>query len=284
MYSQDITRKHRMAIVILIDQSWSMAEMSDTDKNVLSKAEVVSIVAGKLIDELALRSFRNGDYRDYFDIAILGYSDDKVYSLISDTIGFCPITSLAVRSVPKREITSYYNSPEGTVSVSESVSMWIEPRAEDATPMYKMICTVTDLVRTWCKKEENRDSFPPIVFNITDGETSDATDEMLIAASERLKATSTTDGNTLFVNIHLSSDSTHPQMMFPTTREIPFGVRYAKQLIEMSSVLPPQFNEFVSECRPAHGTPPYVAMSYNSSIAELIAMLNIGSRSVKMGL
>ena len=46
MYSQDITRKHRMAIVTLIDQSWSMAEMSDTDKNVLSKAEVVSIVAG----------------------------------------------------------------------------------------------------------------------------------------------------------------------------------------------------------------------------------------------
>lgn len=285
MYSQEITRCHRAAIVIAVDQSSSMSGRLGLNGASLTKAEAVTMVAGSLIDELILRSCRDNGYRHYYDIAIVGYSGERVYSLLGDELCFYPITALAGRKVDKIPYAMDYHTLNfGVVDMRENVSMWIEPRAEDATPMYKMICTVTDLVRTWCKKEENRDSFPPIVFNITDGETSDATDEMLIAASERLKATSTTDGNTLFVNIHLSSDSTHPQMMFPTTREIPFGVRYAKQLIEMSSVLPPQFNEFVSECRPAHGTPPYVAMSYNSSIAELIAMLNIGSRSVKMGL
>ena len=285
MYSQEITRCHRAAIVIAVDQSSSMNGRLELDSISLTKAEAVTMVTGRLIDELILRSSRDNGYRHYYDIALVGYSGERVYSLLGNELCFYPITALAGRKVDKIPYTLYYNTlTAGTIGFKEKVSMWIKPHAEDATPMYKMICKVTDMVRDWCEKEENRDSFPPIVFNITDGETSDATDEMLIEASERLKATSTTDGNTLFVNIHLSSNLTHPQMMFPTTREIPFGVRYAQLLIEMSSVLPSQFDRFVSECRSVHGSAPYVAMSYNSSIAELIAMLSIGSRSVKIGL
>ena len=279
MYSQDITRKHRMAIVILIDQSWSMAEMSDIDKNVLSKAEVVSIVAGKLIDELALRSFRNGDYRDYFDIAILGYSDDKVYSLISDTIRFCPITSLAVRSVPKREITSYYNSPEGTVSVSESVSMWIEPRAKGNTPMRQAMLKAEQLLNDWCSRPENEDSFPPLLFNITDGEASDGTDDELRQISKRVRNIGTSDGHTLMINIHISTNNSQ-SLIFPCRHEVDWSSNYISTLADMSSEIPSRFNDYVRSCRADYAQPPYLAMSYNASITELVALLNIGTRSV----
>ena len=279
MYSQEITRKHRMAIVILIDQSWSMAEMSDIDKNVLSKAEVVSIVAGRLIDELAMRSFRNGDYRDYFDIAILGYSDDKVYSLISDTIGFCPITSLAVRSVPKREITSHFDGPQGTSSLSESVSMWIEPRAKGNTPMRQAILKAEQLLNDWCSRPENEDSFPPLLFNITDGEASDGTDDELRQISKRVRNIGTSDGHTLMINIHISTNNSQ-SLIFPCRHEVDWSSNYISTLADMSSEIPPQLNDYVRACRVDYAQPPYLAMSYNASIAELVAMLNIGTRSV----
>jgi hypothetical protein len=54
--------------------------------------------------------------------------------------------------------------------------------------------------------------------------------------------------------------------------------------MEMSSIMPEQFNRYICECRPNFGHPPYVAMSYNASMSELIAMLNIGSRSLILGL
>ena len=50
----------------------------------LPKSEVVSMVTGRLIDELIMRSNREGEYRNYYDIAIVGYSGNRVYSLLGD--------------------------------------------------------------------------------------------------------------------------------------------------------------------------------------------------------
>jgi hypothetical protein len=158
-------------------------------------------------------------------------------------------------------------------------SMWVEPAAHGATPMYKMLNSVTDLVKRWCAKDENHESFPPLVFNVTDGEASDASYDMLRSAAGRLKRTGTENGNTLLVNVHISSTNQAP-IIFPNINEVPLGVGYAHLLLDMSSQMPDVFNTYIREWRSELTHPPYFAMSYNASMTELIAMLNIGSRSL----
>lgn len=287
MYSQEITRRHRAAIVIAIDQSSSMGGYFAIDNHKISKADAVSMVTGRLIDELIMRSHRDNGYRYYYDIALLGYSGKRVYSLIGEEndLALYPITVLATRKVPRIQyLLTHATMSRETTQLNEDVSMWVAPKSEGDTPMYKMINSVTDLVSEWCAKEENRDSFPPLVFNITDGEASDADYDMLRRAAIRLRETGTTDGNTLFVNIHISSNTQHTPLIFPSINEIPLSVQYAHLLMDMSSVMPEQLYSYISLCHSNFAQPPYFAMSYNTSIAELVAILNIGSRSVTMGL
>ena len=284
MYSQEITRCHRAAIVIAVDQSGSMSGRMQLNGSDISKAEAVSMVIGRLIDELILRSHRDNGCRHYYDIALVGYSEDRVYSLIEDDIKFYPITLLAERKVRRMPYTLSYNALDGdTCSFCESVSLWVEPYAHGSTPLYKMMKCVTTLVEEWCAKEENRDSFPPLVFNISDGEASDADYDMLRSAAQRLKDIGTTDGKTLFMNVHISSNTDQTPLVFPAVSELPTSVRYAHLLMDMSSMIPEQFNRYVGECRANYATPPYIALSYNASMSELIAMLNIGTRSLVMG-
>lgn len=285
MYSQEITRCHRAAIVIAIDQSCSMSGKMSINNLDLSKSEVVSMVVGRLLDELVMRSYRNGEYRHYYDIALIGYSGDSVYSLLGEDIAFHPITVLAARKVPRMNYALNYRTlNRGTCSLREEVSVWVKPCASGATPMYKMICAVTNLVDNWCLREENCDSFPPIVFNVTDGEASDAGYDMLRSAAHRLQNIGTSDGKTLFVNVHISSDTHHAPILFPSAHEVPLSIRYAHLLMDMSSVMPESLHPYIRECRSEFSKPPYIAMSYNASISELVAMLNIGSRSLNMGL
>ncbi len=284
MYSQEITRRHRAAIVVAIDQSCSMSGRMTLNGWDLSKAEVVSMVVGQLIDELVMHSHRDNGYRHYYDVALVGYSGEEVYSLLGEELAFYPITMLAEREVPRVVYALSYRTINGDIcSLNEEVSLWVKSCAQGATPMYKMLRSVTSLVEEWCSREENRDSFPPLVFNITDGEVSDASYDMLRSAASRLQNTGTTDGNTLLMNIHISSDTHHAPILFPNIYEVPISIRYAHLLMDISSVIPEQLHPYIVECRSKFSQPPYIAMSYNASMSELVAMLNIGSRSLTVG-
>ncbi|MBE6212761.1 MAG: VWA domain-containing protein [Rikenellaceae bacterium] len=285
MYSQEITRRHRAAIVIAIDQSCSMGGLIQLKGGTLSKAEMVSIVTGDLIDELIMRSCRDGNYRHYYDIALIGYSGDEVYPLFGREIKFYPITTLAEQKVEKVKYDIDYKTLRlGVHLFNNTVSQWVKPVSGGATPMCKMINCVTALVEEWCSNEENKDSFPPLVFNITDGEASDANYDMLRSAALRLRKTGTSDGNTLFMNIHISSESNHESIVFPSTYEVPIEIHHAHLLMDMSSILPEQIHPYIGTSRTHISKPPYIAMSYNASMSELVTMLNIGSRSLVVGL
>lgn len=81
MYSARISRNSPAAFIILIDQSGSMAETVVIDRKEVVKAKAVAFIVNMLIAELLNRSRREEGYRDYFDIAVLGYHGDEVASL-----------------------------------------------------------------------------------------------------------------------------------------------------------------------------------------------------------
>lgn len=280
MYTQSITRNHRTAFVLAIDCSGSMNERIRFGQRQMTKAEAVATVTNRLLFELTERARRNDGVRDYYDIALIGYANNTSFPLLGEE-GFRSITEVAASAGEPRSRAAEYRLPDGSAALLDEVAIphWIEPRAEGETPMYEALLEVRDLVAEWTTRPENADSFPPVVFNITDGEASDCDDAELREVCTQIKSLHTNDGNVLLINIHIASGTDDKAILFPTAAETSYGNRYATLLSDCSSEMPAAFEPAIRELR--GGIPPYRGMSYNASVQELVAILDIGSISVK---
>lgn len=280
MYSQEITRLHRTAFVVVIDRSASMQQQVRFGDLLISKAEAVAYTANALITELLDRSRRIDGVRDYYDVAVVGYGNEEVEMLLCEE-GFISVARLAARVPQMRRIAVERIHSDGLPAIEEHHRLcWVEPRAEGTTPMYEALLRVRDMVLEWSEKECNRESFPPVVIHITDGEASDCDDEELRDVCSQIRRIATADGNALLFNIHISTDSTLPSIVFPMADELFSAGRYARLLAECSSVMPTAFDGAIAEIKGVGAVPPYFGMGYNASIVELLSIINIGSRSI----
>ena len=140
--------------------------------------------------------------------------------------------------------------------------------------MYEALCRAETLVREWCHSAKNRNSFPPIVINITDGEATDANYADLLSCASRIKSLATEDGNVMLFNIHISGGG--QRISLPGDGVALPDIPHARLLYEMSSNLPECHNRLIEPDGP-NGTPPYRAVSYNCPIDELYGMLALGT-------
>ena len=99
MYTQEITRRHRTAFVIMLDRSASMQGRVRFGRMMMTKAEAVAYTANALVTELIDRSRRTDGVRDYYDIAIVGYGGDGV-EVLNDGDGFRSIEEFS-RHAPR---------------------------------------------------------------------------------------------------------------------------------------------------------------------------------------
>ena len=266
---------------MVVDCSMSMQEQTLLNRVPMRKIEAVATVCNYLIDELLERAKRHDEVRNYYDVALVGYSDDRVYSLLGGEVHFVPVTVLAAMQPEKMLFTSERTMPNGERKmITEQRDVWVRPRAAGTTPLYEMFTEVTRIVEAWCAEPQNSASFPPMVVNITDGETTDASDAMLCKAAARLKATATSNGNTLLTNIHLSNIAKQPTFIFPCREEISLEHRYARLLADMSSEMPESMAALMRALQPGATTGSRLLMSYNASMTEVLTMINIGSRSL----
>lgn len=280
MYSQEITRTHRSAFVLVLDRSASMQQQVRFGELLMSKAEAVAYTANALLTELIDRSRRTDGLRDYYDVAVVGYCNDEVEMLLCED-GFLSIERLAAREPKMSRLAIERQRSVGSSAIEEHHQYrWIEPRAEGTTPMYEALLRVRDMLREWCEKEANRESFPPVVIHITDGEASDCDDRELRDVCSEVRRVATRDGNVLLLNIHISTDSTLESIIFPMADELQSAGRYARLLAECSSVMPTAFDGPISQLKGVGAVPPYFGMGYNASIIELLSIINIGSRSI----
>ena len=282
MYTQSITRNHRTAFILAIDCSGSMAESILFRGRRLTKAEAVAGITNDLLFELVERARRSDGIRDYYDIAVIGYSgDDEVRSLLPDGEELVPVSALAAREMPVRTEVIEHRLPDGSIALREIPAPWIESQAAGQTPMCEALRRVRDIAAEWTARAANAESFPPVVFNITDGEATDCDDEELRAVCNQIKALETADGNVLLINIHIAAGDAGRHVFFPEAHEANYTNRYAALLYDCSSEMPAVFNEAIREAKGPGAVPPFRGMSYNASAAQLVTMLNIGSISVK---
>ncbi|MDR0510758.1 MAG: VWA domain-containing protein [Rikenellaceae bacterium] len=289
MYSARITQTNPSAFIFLLDQSGSMEEPVEFLGSRTSKAEAVALTANMLISEIIHRSSREKGIRDYFHLALLGYGNDEVYPLTakasggSDVEGFMTVSRLAGLDVRRRSYTRERRLPSGeSLLTTTEQKFWIEPRARSNTPMYKALTEGFALARRWCTKQSHAGSYPPIIFNITDGEASDADDKSLLAISESIRALSTSDGNVLLINSHISSVGTSGPVIFPCSQQCPGNARHARLLYDMSSPMPESYNDHIRRIKTDGERPPFRGMSYNCPIESLLTIIDIGSISINL--
>ena len=134
MYTQSITRSHRTAFILAIDQSGSMAEKLLFRGRQTTKAEAVAEVTNRLLFELIERARRSDEVRDYYDIAVLGYSGDGIVSLLNDPEPLVPVSRLAALPVDFAETVVERRMPDGEATFRKiSMPAWIAPKAVGQT-------------------------------------------------------------------------------------------------------------------------------------------------------
>lgn len=282
MYNQSITRNHRTAFVLALDRSGSMCTQIETPEGVRTKAEVVCEICNSLLFELIERARRSDGVRDYYDVAVIGYSGAGIEPLIGEN-WFTSIKELAAIAPRITQRWVKRIAPDGCETLHQLTRPeWILPNAAGETPMYALFCQIHALVKEWCADPRNLESFPPIVFHITDGEASDCRPDALREICRAIREEGTADGRVLLINCHLSSNTLHPSILFPTSIDELHENRYARLLYDCSSELPAIFEGEIRLMRGDHQAGPFRGMSYNCSMQELVSLLNIGSISLPL--
>ena len=266
-YNAEISRLNPTLIVILLDQSRSMGERFGSGETTRSKAQGVSDALNRLLQELAIKASKSEGIRDYFYIYTLGYGH-PVESLIPNARIDSPMPISKIADSPARIETRQKIMPNGE-QVSIKFPVWIDPKNYGWTHMCEGLNRASSIVKSW--KESYPNSFPPIIFNLTDGGATDG-DPREPAAS--IRSIIFEDGEPLIINLHLSSRSSQ-SIRFPATSD---GIndKHAKTLFDMSSELP----QFALNQLTAMGESIKIgsrAFIFNADLASVITMLNVGT-------
>ena len=189
-------------IVFLLDQSGSMGCMFGNAEH--SKAEELAFAINDNIYEIGLRCIgNNGDLKNRFEIAVIGYGEGKVQSGWKGQLNGKWVVS----------IKNIFDYPLGQ---QNETPIWIQPYSEGSTPMTRAFENASRLCNDWINWGNHRDCHPPIIINITDGEATDGGPQFSLLKNvvDQIKQLGTNYGNVLILNIHISSQN-GDRILFP---------------------------------------------------------------------
>jgi hypothetical protein len=308
-YEAEISTANPSCFLFLVDQSGSMNEIMNPiniepmetpitidgttyteQADGSTKAQEVAKIINRLLLDLVLKCSPQGDPRNYFDIGVIGYSgsgrSEKVKSVFKGALSNRDIVSLAdMADNPFKSLTEkqQQQGPDGDIIETDiEYPLWIEPSAYGETPMTQAFQLANRWLSVWLKDGKHSNAFPPIVINITDGETKEGDDPT--TAAEELMSLSTEDGNILLFNIQISckQEVGHGTIVFPDKFDRFSNNPFATMLYNISSVLPQKFAESARQS----GFPDVKdegsrAFSYNADMKTLVSFLEIGTRGAE---
>ncbi len=273
MYQQTITRDHRTAIILVINQSECMA--AHPSDGHLSLAQTASQAVDELLYELIERARRSDGLHDYYDIAVLGYSGRGVQPLLPGQ-GFTTVGELDQNPCCVTSRVEYVPLPDGTVIRRQyTLPTRIHPLAEGQRSAVEALAAAQTLLDGWCAQPQNEDSFPPVVIHITGESDLKEHRAEFLKQSRTLRAYATRDGEVLLMNLHVSAQNDSPRILFPTSKEL----ATTDLLAEASSLLPACFDPAIRSLRGDDSGGPYLAYGCNMPIGTLASVLKIGTIS-----
>jgi len=281
-YAAEISRANPTCFLFLIDQSESMKNNIGGGDTPMQKAEAVSDAVNRLLSELSIKCAKEDGVRDYFHVGVIGYgaSVGPIFDGALAGRDLVPLSEVAAQPARLEERTRSY--VHGTLSEPAGGSdartvkfpTWFSPVAYGDTPMCGAFGRARTILEAWLADHPR--SFPPIVVNITDGES---TDGDAAGSAQALQDLTSADGHLLLFNLHLSSDHSEP-IIFPVQdRYLPDD--YARRLHRMSSVLPDQMRAAANRQglmldEGARG------FAFNADISAIVQFLDVGTQVLEL--
>jgi uncharacterized protein YegL len=276
-YSAPINRENPTCLLFLIDQSGSMNDGwgGNPDEK---KSEKVAETINRCIQNLVNKCAKDEGIRDYFHVGVIGYNNENIGSALKNfdpERDLIPISELADNPL-RHDIISHIDVDQDGNKYEEKVErpIWIVPIAHGGTPMCAALQLAESIVAGWVTKHPK--SFPPIVINITDG---DSTDGNPILPAKRVQKIKTDNGATLLFNIHISS-TISDSIMYPRDPDA-LPDDFARQLYAMSSHLPLSMYQFakslgypITEKSRGYG--------FNATISSFSDFLDIGTHPANL--
>ena len=272
-YTAEISRNSPSCFLFLIDQSGSMAESFPGDA-AKKKADGVADAINKLLQNLVIRCAKEEGVRDYFNVCVVGYGASVGPGFGGNLAGkeLAPISEIANFPARIDERTKKVDDGAGgLVDQKVKFPIWFEPTASGGTPMCQAINAAKSILQRWLAQHPN--TFPPVVIHITDGESTDGDPSQ---AMNDLKNLSSSDGNLLLFNLHISGNPNAQSTAFPDAASS-LPDQYAKLLFEGASALTPFMRSVASEhgFSLAEGAKCFVL---NADLVLVIQALDIGTR------
>src|SRR3990167_1508036 len=180
-YQASIQRSSPTAFVFLVDQSGSMSDKMTNEK---TKAQFVADVLNRTLANLITRSTRSDGVRDYFEIAVICYSESGSYNGFQGALAGQLLHKIsAIESSPLRiedRKRKMDDGAGGIVKQNIKFPVWFDPKASGATPMRSALTSVLEILVNWC--DMHPDCYPPTVLHVTDGDSTDGNPEDLAEA------------------------------------------------------------------------------------------------------
>lgn len=273
-YSAEISRANPTCFLFLIDQSESMRDPIGGGDVPMQKAEAVADAVNRLLSELSIKCAKEDGVRDYFHVGVIGYGAE-VRPIFDGALAgreIVPLSEVAAQParIEERARPARPGRSGGGADLAVKFPTWFSPVAFGDTPM----CGALDLARRvlsgWLA--EHPGSFPPIVLNITDGESTDGDPSI---SAEALRGLAGTDGHVLLFNLHLSSDHSDP-VVFPAL-DATLPDDYARLLYRMSSPLPEDMRSAAWRHDLAL-TDGARGFAFNADISSIVQFLDVGTQ------
>jgi hypothetical protein len=272
-YSAEISRSNPSCFLFLIDRSGSMNDPFGAGEVRRKKAEGVADAINRLLQNLVIKCAKAEGVRDYYHVGVFGYGMEVGPAFSGPLAGkdLVPISQVAEMPARIEERSKKVDDGAGgLIDQTVKFPVWFDPVAQGGTPMSRALTRTHTVIKGWL--DQHPACFPPIIINITDGESTDGDPSI---PAENLKQLASSDGGVLLFNLHLSSQSATP-IEFPDVDE---GLpdQYARLLYKMSSCLP-EYMRTIAQQEGFRVTEKTRGFVFNADIVSVIRFLDIGTR------
>ena len=216
-------------IIFMIDQSGSMGyQWRGTDQTLAYGA---AKAVNSVLAELVARCRKGEEISPRVRVGLYGYSEPNRQPKVDWA---------SDNTTPEDDglmcISTVANVREEVLDEENEVYIpWVVPEAYGGgTPMMRAIHEIITVAENFAQNNPN--SFPPIIINITDGEPQDMDTSDIPNEVHPLTSISTVDGHALVCNVHLSETQAAPVFLPSTEDALPDD--FSKNLFRASSEVP----------------------------------------------
>jgi len=247
---QEVTKRfdehcqRRGLFVLLLDQSLSM--QGPIAHASTSKGHALASAINTWLANACVSCATDSGFEDLYDVAVIRYFTDEEANPIIESALAGPLAGKELVAIG--EIASNPVHIETAMSVLKDeraglpvevplqVPIWMYPLSRGATPICSAICKACEIIDEWIAC--NPQGSPPVVINITDGESSEGDP---VPYADALKQRVTDVGNAVFFNCCLGASWAYPLMtdaVMLKSNELLLPDSFARTLFRMSSPLP----------------------------------------------